>query len=99
MPVPSGLEAAIQATNEQQPTAKPVTKHVIPIGASDALPFLVRGWQAVTLTCINPALGAPRHYHQVTDTWSNLDVMKLHASIDFAERLTRRLARSPKWAP
>lgn len=91
--VPVALAAAIQEINEEEPL-RPVTKYVVPVGGSDALPFRVHGWQAVTLTCIDPALGAPRHYHQVTDAWSNLDVIQLHTSIDFAERLTHRLALS-----
>ena len=93
--VPPALELAIQATNDEQPSARRVTKYVIPVGASDALPFLAHGWQAVTLTCIDPSLGAPRHYHHPTDTWSNVDPAQLDASIDFAERLTLRLARPP----
>lgn len=94
MAVPSELEAAILATNADLPAARPVTKYVIPTGATDALPFLVHGWQAVSLTCIDPGLGAPRHYHHPTDTWKNIDDAQLDASIDFAERLIQRLARA-----
>lgn len=88
--VPQALERAIQDTCGE--TQQQVTKYVIPSGATDALPFLAHGWQAVSLTCIDPVLGAPRHYHHPTDTWSNVDVAQLEASIDFAEHLTRRLA-------
>ena len=88
--VPAVLEQAIHATCDE--TRQQVTKYVIPSGATDALPFLAHGWQAVSLTCIDPVLGAPRHYHHPTDTWRNVDVAQLEASIDFAERLTRRLA-------
>ncbi len=91
--VPPALEAAIQATNAE--TAGPaVTKYVIPTGATDALPFLVHGFAAVSLTCIDPSIGAPRHYHHPTDTWTNIDAAQLDASIDFAERLVHRLARA-----
>lgn len=93
VPVPGSLERAILATCEE--TRQAVTKYVIPSGATDALPFLAHGWEAVSLTCIDPDLGAPRHYHHPTDTWSNVDVAQLEASIDFAERLTRRLAAPP----
>lgn len=88
--VPAGLEAAIAATNAEG--GEQATKYVVPTGATDALPFLVRGWQSVSLTCIDPEIGAPRHYHHPTDTWSNVDEKQLGASIDYAERLIRRLA-------
>lgn len=92
MRVPPMLESAILATNADDTTLPAVTKYVIPTGATDALPFLVRGWRAVSLTCIDPTLGAPRHYHHPSDTWKNIDAAQLDASIDFAERLIRRLA-------
>lgn len=88
--VPPSLEAAIVATNAEG--GEQATKYVIPTGATDALPFLVRGWQSVSLTCIDPEIGAPRHYHHPTDTWSNVDEKQLGASIDYAERLIRRLS-------
>lgn len=87
--VPQILEQAIFATNAE--ATMQVTKYEIPSGATDALPFLAHGWRAVSLTCIDPIIGAPRHYHHPTDTWSNIDVVQLDASIDYAERLTRRL--------
>lgn len=94
VPVPAALERAILETCEE--TKQRVTKYAIPSGATDALPFLAHGWQAVSLTCIDPVIGAPRHYHHPTDTWSNVDVAQLEASIDFAEALTRRLASGPR---
>jgi hypothetical protein len=54
----------------------------------------VNGFQAVSLTCIDKTIGAPRHYHHPTDTWTNIDDVQLDASIDFAERLIRRLAHA-----
>ncbi len=53
------------------------------------------GFQAVSLTCIDPDIGAPRHYHHPTDTWSNVDEVQLGQSIDFAEKLIHRLAAVP----
>ncbi|MGV3621327.1 MAG: M28 family peptidase [Archangium sp.] len=88
--VPADLEAAIIATNAEG--GEQAVKYVIPTGATDALPFLVRGWKSVSLTCIDPEIGAPRHYHHPTDTWSNVDEKQLGASIDYAERLIRRLS-------
>lgn len=92
-PLPPVFLDAVAAENQAQPTLPPVTVYVIPTGASDALPFLVRGYPAATLTCIDPELGAPRHYHRPSDTWRAIDEAQLGASIDFAERLIHRLAR------
>jgi hypothetical protein len=94
VPVTPALEAAVIAENQARPELPPVKKYVIPVGASDGLPFLLRGFPTLSLTCIDPTLGSPRHYHHPTDTWRNVDVAQLTASIDFVERLVLRLARS-----
>lgn len=94
MPIAPFLVAAVKAENEARPELLPVTTYVIPSGATDALPFLVRGFPAVTLTCIDPIIGAPRNYHWPTDTWRNLEPAELERSIEFAERLILRLSRS-----
>ncbi len=47
----------------------------------------------MSLTCIDPVIGAPRHYHRPSDSWRNMDVAQLEASIDFAERLIVRLSK------
>ncbi len=94
LPIAPSLLDAVKAENEARPDLLPVTTYVIPTGASDALPFRVRGFTTVTLTCIDPVIGAPRHYHWPTDTWRNLDAGELERSIEFAERLILRLSRS-----
>lgn len=94
LPVAPALEAALRDTNAELPDQPPVTRFVIPAGASDVLPFRVRGFPAVTLTCIDPAVGSARNYHHPTDTSTNVDVVQLGASIDFAERLIVRLAKT-----
>lgn len=93
VPIPAHLEAAVLAENQARPELAPVTKYVIPTGATDVLPFLVRGFPAMSLTCIDPVIGAPRHYHRPSDSWRNMDVAQLEASIDFAERLIVRLSK------
>jgi Zn-dependent M28 family amino/carboxypeptidase len=92
MPLPAVLVEAVDAENRAAPSTPPVGIYVVPTGATDALPFLSKGFQAGSLTCIDPEIGAPRHYHHPTDTWRNVDVQQLEASIDFAERLILRLA-------
>lgn len=88
--VPKPMLEALEATNAQSEVK--ATKFVIPSGASDALPFLVRGWNTVCLSCIDPVIGAPRNYHSVTDTWRNIDERELDSSIDYAEKFLRVLA-------
>ena len=92
MAVPPKLLAAIEATNAESELK--ATKYVIPSGASDSLPFLVRGWDTVCLSCIDPVIGAPRNYHSPSDTWKNIDVRELDSSIDYAEKFLRKLAAS-----
>ena len=90
--VPPKMLAAIEATNAVSEIK--ATKYVIPSGASDSLPFLVKGWNTVCLSCIDPVIGAPRHYHSTSDTWSNIDERELESSIDYAEKFLRTLAVS-----
>ena len=89
-PVPERLSAAVEATSAE-PGMPSVRRYVIPAGATDALPFLARGYEAMGLTCIDPSIGAPRHYHHPTDTAANVDPAELSRGIDFAERLCLRL--------
>lgn len=63
----------------------------LPAGATDALPFGQRGYRAFALACIDPELGAPRHYHLPSDSPDNLDWDQLIDSIEFAERILPRL--------
>ena len=94
LPIARPLVEAVADVNASLPESARVPTYVIPTGATDALPFLVRGFQSVSLTCIDPDIGAPRHYHHPTDTWSNMDAGQLDASIDFAERLILRLSKA-----
>lgn len=59
----------------------------IPVGGTDALPFAVAGYPAVTLGCVDPQRGMPREYHLPSDTPENLDVEKIPFCVDVAERL------------
>jgi hypothetical protein len=87
---PARLVEAIEATSAEAGMPK-VERYVVPTGATDALPFLVRGWEAIALTSIDREIGAPRHYHHPTDTAANVSPEELGRSIDFAERFLRRL--------
>ena len=89
-PIPEPLRAAIQSTSAE-PGMPVIREYPIPAGATDALPFLVRGYTAAGLSSIDPDIGAPRNYHHPTDTAENVDPLELSRSLDFAERLCARI--------
>jgi len=89
VPVPPRIKADIEAVSAEGPLKVP--QFIIPTGATDALAFQLRGWNAAGLTCVDEYIGAPRQYHYPTDTWSNIDEAQFEASLDFTERLLRRL--------
>jgi len=64
----------------------------IPVGATDAAPFANGGWPAVTLGCVDPERGTPRHYHLPTDTPENLETEKIPMCID-----SRSASSRPSW--
>ena len=90
-PVPPWLRETLLDVAASEPRFSSVRAFSPSVGATDAGPFLACGWDAVALTCIDPALGAARHYHQHSDTPENLDIEQVLLSIDFAEALGRRV--------
>lgn len=92
------LEAHLQAVARSEARWGGVTPFVIPVGGSDAVPFLLRGYRAVTLGCVDSTLGMPRNYHHPSDTVENLDEALIPVCVDFAERLFDRLAASENGA-
>lgn len=66
----------------------------IPVGGTDAVPFAIRGYDAVGIGCVDSALKAPRHYHLPTDTADALDVGKIGWCVSFCLDLIDRVARS-----
>ena len=85
--VPTDLVSAIKRTRQSEPRFRHVRQYDVPSGGTDAIPFIARGWQAVGLGCVDPELGAPRHYHRVSDTVDNLDFEQYGLSLDFIEKL------------
>lgn len=66
-------------------------RYPVPAGGTDALPFLVEGYRALALTCIDPAQHAPRNYHHPKDTADRVDPAQLRDSTHLADRLLARL--------
>ncbi len=89
IPVPAWLRDRVDKTAASESRFHGVTGFDIPVGATDVGAFLAHGYEGVCLICVDPELGAPRHYHLPEDTPENLDVDQVLFGIDFAERLTR----------
>ncbi len=92
-PVPPRLEAAAQRVAGTDPRFADLRRFEIPTGATDAIGFITAGYEAMGIGCVDPDIGAPRHYHRPSDTPDNLDLDQLMVTIDFIEALVRDIAR------
>ncbi|NOZ02403.1 MAG: Zn-dependent exopeptidase M28 [Deltaproteobacteria bacterium] len=92
-PVPAWLGETVRKVAASEPRFAEVTGFEVPVGGSDVAAFLARGWQGVCLACVDPEIGAPRHYHQPSDSPENLETDKIIYSIDFTEKLVRAVIR------
>ncbi len=99
--IPARLLALTERVCADDTTLGPVTPYEIPSGATDAWPFLIAGFEAVGITCIDAALGAPRNYHLPTDDADHLDAAAFARTFAFTERFVAALAaeRSDGRAP
>ncbi len=89
MPPPKRLVDTIERAAGSDPRFAEVERFEIPTGATDCSPFLARGYTAACIGCVDRYIGAPRHYHRVSDTPDNLDLEKLGLSLDFVEAVAR----------
>jgi hypothetical protein len=94
-PIPARFMQAVRRVAQHDARFAEVAPFAIPAGATDAWPFLVYGYRALAIGCIDAATGTPRHYHLPADSPENLDFEQLHASIDFAEQMIRQLIALP----
>lgn len=97
-PVPSWLKAKVDQTCEKL-GCQPVTAFDPPVGGTDAAAFLARGYDAISLVCIDKRFGAPRHYHQLSDTPANLDMDIVVQSIVFTESFIENLINNDAHDP
>ncbi|MFT7625203.1 MAG: hypothetical protein ACI9WU_004394 [Myxococcota bacterium] len=91
MPPAQKLIAAVESAAAADPRFAEVERYEIPTGATDCSPFLAMGYHAVCIGCVDPWIGAPKHYHLPTDTPDNLDVEQYDLSIDFVEAAARSI--------
>ena len=94
VPLSPELASSLEATRASRPDFEEVAPFSIPVGGTDAIPFAIKGWPAVTLGCVDRNLNMPRHYHYPTDTPDNLEAEKIPFCTDFTASLIERL-----WAP
>lgn len=92
--VPSWLRDVVERVALAEPRFHQVTPYPVPVGGSDVAAFLARGWDGLCLSCIDPEIGAPVHYHQPTDTPENLDMAQVMLGVDFAEKLVHAVIRA-----
>lgn len=89
-PASPTLERILESLR-QQPEFAELEPLEVPVGGTDAVPFAVRGYNAVTIGCVDPATGTPREYHQESDTVANMDTPKIVGTLDLVQELVRRL--------
>lgn len=95
-PFPEWLTPLMEQTKATNEAFAQVQEFRIPVGGTDAIPFLYGGYDGVSLGCVDMEYGAPRHYHYPTDTPENLDYDEFMLSIDFADAFIRQLDKHYK---
>ena len=90
-PLPEWLEGVMQDVSGSETRFADVARHYMGVGHTDAYPFKGVGYDAVTLGCVDPAVGSPAHYHVPDDTPDNLDYDQFALAVDYAEKLVRAL--------
>lgn len=92
VPVPERLAHTLRRVSGLDERLSRVRRFRIPVGATDAMPFLAKGYEAVTIGCVDIGYGAPRHYHHPSDTPENVDPSEIVLAVDFIEAVVRVLA-------
>lgn len=93
IPVAPWLEEVLGDVAAEDPRFGAVSRFEMGVGATDAGPFQAAGYDAVTVGCVDPSLGAPLHYHLPEDTPSNLEIRDVQLAVEFVERLVRAIVR------
>ncbi|MBK8257110.1 MAG: M20/M25/M40 family metallo-hydrolase [Polyangiaceae bacterium] len=87
VPIPEWLRGALEKAAASDADLASVRGFNIPVGGTDAVPFAVAGYPAVTIGCVDLKMGIPRHYHVPTDTPENLEADQIPRSLTMVERL------------
>ena len=87
------LRKAVEDVAASQKRFQEVKAFRIPAGGTDAVPFIVKGYQSIGLGCTDHTKGAPANYHLPSDIPENVDYDKVLFSIDFTEALLDKLCK------
>jgi len=85
--LPEWLEGLLLDVARSEERFSDVSRHYMGVGHTDAYPFKGAGYDAVTLGCVDPAVGSPAHYHVPDDTPQNLDYDQFALGVDYAEKV------------
>lgn len=99
LPVPGWLVHEVEGLAASDARFAGLRPYKVPVGGTDAAPFLARGWSALGLICLDLVRGCPGNYHLPADRSENLDLARLLQSIDLAEALAARLIAARVTAP
>jgi len=91
IPAPGWLTTLTEQVAASDPRFAEVVPFEAPVGGTDAGAFLAHGYDAMALVCIDPELGAARHYHRPEDSPENLDPDKIVYCLDFVEKLVEAI--------
>ena len=89
LPICSWLREELETLRQSKPGYETVTGFEIPVGGTDVAAFLLRGYDGVCLTALDPKIGAARHYHQRSDTPENFEDDGFAFAIDYARIWSR----------
>jgi hypothetical protein len=90
--IPAALREELHQTAAQHnDITGDIKPFVVPIGASDALPFVSRGYHAACIARIDTTLGAPEHYHLPSDTPEHIQYDKIVQCINFTQFLIQHI--------
>jgi hypothetical protein len=94
LPVPLApwLRDALERVSGSEARFDGVRAFSIPVGGTDAIPFAVAGYPAVSLGCVDPKTGTPRHYHLPTDTPEAMEAEMIPFCVDYVERLVQEIS-------
>ncbi len=90
---PGWLDHALLSAAARKKAFNDVCGHEIQSGATDAAPFIYAGYPGIGIGCVDPDIGAPRHYHWPTDTVDNMDGDMVVKSADFVDALVGELIK------
>ena len=94
VPIAAWLEQAFVDAAASDPDFRAIRKFVVPVGGTDAQPFLYAGYNAGSIVCIDLTEGSPRHYHHPSDTPENLDLDTFALALDYTEAVTDRIVEA-----